>query len=678
MTSAIALGVTAALAFATLVLRTADCGLRIGETVPHCHPTTQRPDLNQHSAIVNPQSIRNPQSAIRNTVRLASPNGQVTFELSQDNGRLIYAVSLGRVALVEPSPVGIVVDARNLGDGVEIGRAEPYSIDERYAWYGVHSTAVARCRGSRIALTHVATRTAWTLDARACDDGAAFRYVVPGGEVSVRVPDEATSFRVPAGSVAWMHDFEGHYEGVHVRREISSVAAGEWAAPPLTFKLPGNAGYGSITESSLAGYSGLALRGDGAGGFAARLGHEEPVSYPFRLRYKPEDVERLARPAAVAGIITSPWRVVIAGRTLDTLVNADIVHNLAPKPDPQGNPQSAIRIPQWIRPGRAVWRFLDGGDNTFDGVKRFTALAEALGFEYHVVEGLWQRWTDDQMRDFMDDAKARHVGIWLWKDSRALATVEEQRAFFDKCRDLGVVGAKIDFFDHEAREMIDRYQSILRESSARRIMVNFHGANKPTGEARTWPHELTREGVYGFEHSRTMPAWAVHNTTLPFTRYLAGVADYTPVVFGERRKDTSWAHQIASAAVFTSPLLVFGGHPQSLLDNPAVDLIKSLPSVWDETIVLPPSQIGEIAAFARRSGRTWFVAVLNGQTARTLRIDLGFLGKGRYDALVVRDRMDDPAAVTVAKATLSAASPLAVDLRASGGFIARLTECPKC
>ena len=142
-------------------------------------------------------------------------------------------------------------------------------------------------------------------------------------------------------------------------------------------------------------------------------------------------------------------------------------------------------------------------------------------------------------------------------------------------------------------------------------MVNFHGANKPAGEARTWPHELTREGVYGLEHRRPRRGRA-HNTTLPFTRFLAGAADYTPVVFGERRKETSWAHQIATAVVFTSPLLVFGGHPQSLLDNPAVEMIKSLPSVWDETIVLPASEIGELAAFARRHGTTWFVAVLNG------------------------------------------------------------------
>jgi len=589
----------------------------------------------------------------------------VAFQISQDaSGSLLYSVTLGSAVVVEPSPLGIVVDGRNLAEHTAIGDVARYDVNETFPWNGVHNTAVNRCHGARVALT------AWTLDARACDDGVAFRFIVPGRDEVRRTPDEATAFRWPAGTTVWSHDFDGHYEGVHVRRDAADVRAGEWVAAPLTVKLPGTTGYASITESALVGYSGMTLRSDGRRGYNARLAHEAPISYPFFLRYFPDDIARLSQPASIAGPITTPWRVIIAGRTLNDLVNADLVHTLAPPPDRSLFPEGART--SWVRPGRAVWRFLDGGDNTFDGLEAFTRLGEQLGFEYHVVEGVWQRWTDAQMREFMADAKARHVGIWLWKDSRALATVAEQRAFFDLCSALGVVGAKIDFFDHESKEMIDRYQSILRKSAERHIMVNFHGANKPAGEARTWPHELTREGVYGLEHRQT-PEWARHNATLPFTRYLAGAADYTPVVFGERRKDTSWAHQIATAVVFTSPLLVFGGHPQSLLDNPAVELIKTLPSVWDETRVLPGSEIGETAAFARRRGRTWFVGVLNGPSARTLTIDLGFLGSGRYDALLVRDNADDSGAVVVEKTTTTARAPLTIGLRSAGGFVARLT-----
>src|SRR5262249_27802800 len=152
--------------------------------------------------------------------------------------------------------------------------------------------------------------------------------------------------------------------------------------------------------------------------------------------------------------------------------------------------------------------------------------------------------------------------------------------------------------------------------------------------------EMTREGIYGLEYRKTK-AWARHNTTLPFTRLLAGHADYTPVHFGDRRKETSWAHQIASAATFTSPLLVYGAHPATLLAHPAVEVIRGIPSVWDETVALPCCAIGELSAFARRRGGVWFLAILNGPTARSLKVPLSFLGVGDYQGLEVRDRADE-------------------------------------
>ena len=202
-------------------------------------------------------------------------------------------------------------------------------------------------------------------------------------------------------------------------------------------------------------------------------------------------------------------------------------------------------------------------------------------------------------------------------------------------------------------------------------MINFHGSNKPAGESKTWPNEMTREGIYGLEH-RKVVAWGEFNATFPFVRMLAGHADYTPVVFGERRKETSWAHQIASAVILTSPLLVYGGHPASLLSNPAAEMIKSIPSVWDETRVLPPSEIGELALFARRSGDRWFIAAMNGPNARTLRLDLGFLPRGNYAALIVSDQLDTDGAVGVERRSLSGS--LQISLRASGGFVIRLSK----
>ncbi|HEY3120779.1 MAG TPA: glycoside hydrolase family 97 catalytic domain-containing protein [Vicinamibacteria bacterium] len=601
-------------------------------------------------------------------VDVTSPDKAVRVTVAVEAGRLSYHASFKDRPVIETSPLGIAVDQVDLGRVAAIGKVDRYRVDERYPWRGVHSEAVNRCQGARIAVQHTASGT-YTVDVRVFDDGFGFRFVVPGADGKSRVPDAASGFRVPSGSVVWFHDFEGHYEGIHARRKIEDVRPGDWAAPPLTIQLPNGAGYASITEAALSDYAGMALQAHGERFFGERLGHAEPVSYPFALRYGNDEAARLAKPATLSGTITTPWRVVMAGADLNTLVNSDIVANLSPTPDPRLFPEG-IRT-AWLKPGRAVWKYLEpAGENTLETMKEFSRMAAELGFEYNLVEGFWQRWTPAQVRELVDYSRDRGVGIWLWKHSRDLTSPTARREFLKSAHEAGAVGVKVDFFDHEAKEVIDRYRAVLRDAAELQLMVDFHGANKPTGETRTWPNEMTREAVRGLEYRRG-ETWAGHNTTLPFTRLLAGPADYTPVVFGERRKETTAAHQIATAVVFTSPLLVYGANPKSLLSSPAVDVIKSIPSTWDQTIVLPVSEIGEIAAFARRSGDRWFLAVLNGPTARTVRIPLSFLGEGGYRAVLVRDKADDPVAVEIENRAATDTESLELPLRAAGGFVAR-------
>jgi alpha-glucosidase len=166
----------------------------------------------------------------------------------------------------------------------------------------------------------------------------------------------------------------------------------------------------------------MGLRADGQNGFKGVLGDALPVSHPFELRYTKDDIARLAKPAAFNGTITTPWRVIMVAPDLNTLVNCDIINNVSPPPDSTFFP-AGFATP-WLRPGRAVWRYLDGGENTFDGIKEFSRLAGELGFEHNVVEGLWHRWTEEQMRDLVDYSKGLNVGIWFWAHSKNLKTPE--------------------------------------------------------------------------------------------------------------------------------------------------------------------------------------------------------------------------------------------------------------
>ena len=125
---------------------------------------------------------------------------------------------------------------------------------------------------------------------------------------------------------------------------------------------------------------------------------------------------------------------------------------------------------------------------------------------------------------------------------------------------------------------------------------------------------------------------------------------------------------------FTSWLLTYSAHPKSLLDNPAVELIKSIPAAWDETRVLPGSAIGEAAMLARRKGTTWFVAVINGAEPRKLSLDLSFLPAGRYRTLAAAETPGNSASVQMQSAEWTKATTLPLDLPAGGGFVARLTR----
>lgn len=605
-------------------------------------------------------------------IKVASPSGNVQFSFSLDDSRLSYAVTLNGHPVIETSPMGIIVDDVDLGRGVELGgEVRRERVNETYPWRGVHSTAINRYRAAGISVTHTKSNTRYTVEVRVFDDGVAFRYVVPGGP-QPRTPGASTAFVIPAGSTVWYHGFfAGFYEGMFQAKDISDVRTGEWSAPPLTIKLPNNLGYAAITEGGLLNYAGMGLEADGHRAFWERLGNDEPVSYPYLLRYGAKEAKRLKVPASIVGTITTPWRVVMAGSDLNALVNCDIITNVCPPPDAALFPQG-IRT-DWIKPGRAVWMYLDGGERTLDGEKEFSRMAGQLGFEHNVVEGFWTKWSDSELRDFVAYSNQQNVKIWLWKSRKDMDDPAARLKFLQYCHDAGVAGVKIDFFDNEAKAVDELYLAILKDAAENKLMVNFHGANKPTGEMRTWPNGLTREGIEGLEYSRGGQGWAIYNTTLPFTRFLAGPADYTPMLFGPRRHATSWPHQIATAAVFTSALLTYGAHPKSILENPAVNMIKSIPSTWDETIALPMCEIGAIAAFARRSGRDWFLAVLNGPVAREIEFDLSFLGDGKYQALLVRDKQDDPAAVDLENTVLSKKDTLRVVLRSSGGFIGRFS-----
>lgn len=592
------------------------------------------------------------------SVAISSPNGKIKLTVANLNGNLTYNVDFNKTPVIESSDLGLVIDGKQIGENASIGSVSKYSANERYSSRGVHSIAVNKYKAAKVAVN--STGMPFVLDVRVFDDGVAFRYIVKKEDPSV-IEKDNTAFVIPAGSTIWSQANNTHYEGSYSKKLAEEFNVDELIGPPATIRLPNNLTYMAITEGGLTDFAGMSLKADGNRGFNANLAGSTKKS----------------------GLIESPWRVIVIGSDLNTLVNTDIIANVSPPFDKNLFPKGYDT--EWIKPGRSVWSWLaEERAVTLENMKKFTDMAAKLGFEYNLVDEGWSNWKDGErdqwqmMKELVDYSSKKGVQIWAWKaypDRKGIEGIKDagkRRAFFKRCKEVGIVGLKIDFFDSESQEIINFYQAALKDAAEFKLMLNFHGANKPTGETRTWPNEMTREGIKGME---SRPPWAKHNTVLPFTRFIAGHADYTPMHFGNRMGEVSWSHHVASMVIFTSPFLCIGADPQSILDNPCKDMIVTIPPVWDETIVLPSSKIGELVLYARRKGNIWFLAAMNGiDQPQSVKVNLSFLDKGSYMLSSVKDDKEKQDNALLETSVVTSKSILTIKMNSEGGYVGRFEK----
>jgi alpha-glucosidase len=309
------------------------------------------------------------------------------------------------------------------------------------------------------------------------------------------------------------------------------------------------------------------------------------------------------------------------------------------------------------------------------------------------------------LKDLCDYAAEKGVGIWVWKTSdvslnleltkgstknkfqpleevHVSLDLEEMRAEVKRIADAGAKGIKLDYIQSENSKWKTYMENFLKVCAEHKLMVDFHGCPTPAGETRTYPNEMTREAIYGGEKLRggggaeKMPT--AQYIDLLFTRGIAGHADYTPGIFSQPQGEGfTHAMQLASGMMFTSPLLCWADHPEQYLASEGLEIIKSLPTVWDETIVLPGSRLEKLVVFARRKGTNWYIAGINGWADKkqvyTLKLD--FLGNGKYEALICRDDVTGGSHLIKADAAIFSKNKIInLDMLPSGGFIIRLKE----
>jgi len=588
-----------------------------------------------------------------NNVVVASPHGGLSIAVGVTAaGRLSYVVHADGQEVVALSPLGLTVDGVDLGQGAKIvGPPTTTTVQETYPLFGAHALAHNDCRAATIPLENGARHFAVVV--RASDDGYAIQYAV-AGPVS-HITGEATGWNLPRdGRYTWANYETSYEELVHTTAWDKLPATGT-LAPPLTAEVAGH--FLAISEGNNQDFPDMGLTRDGDTWHAT-----------FPACAKGWDVKDQH------GSLVTPWRATIVTRDLTALVNSDLFMNLCPPPEPQ-------RDFSWVKPGRCLWQWCSIGAPKLNDQKDWYDAAAKLKWEYYLIDDGWRDWRapgKDQwalLKDVIAYGTSKGVKTLVWVNSKEMRQPAASRAYLQRVKDCGAVGIKIDFFPPATPEVLHWHRELLQETADLHLLCNFHGTCKPTGLRRTWPHELTREGVRGDEYQMTRykrlrPMELDCNQ--PFNRLLAGPADVTPVVMNPKElRIYSRPHMLAQALIFLSPVTHFYDQYKFYVDSPAVDLLQDLPVVWDETRVLPGTVIGEVAGFARRHGDTWWIGVVNGAQERTLPVKLDFLKKPAPSTLLYDVPGQDDALDRQEK-TLQPTDTLTLKLRPGGGFFARL------
>lgn len=631
-------------------------------------------------------------------VFVSSPSGNLAVGFTLESGGTPrWRVERFGKPILSWSPLGLTLAREvSLTSHLLLLGSETSEHDETYQIVaGKANHARDRYRELRVRLIEsLPSRRRMDLTFRVFDDGAAFRYTLPAqeGVTDFDIVKENTAFQFPENMKAWafqINTFHSSFEGLYLPTMLRDIPDTGEVYPPLTMQRADGVTL-SVTESDLSDYGGMYLRGEGGNGLQVVLPPHPDGSGACVHGRTP---------------FSSPWRVLMIGDRPGDLIESTIILNLSPP--------CALDDVSWIRPGKAIFPWWPDfysdrpgvpSELGFENQKYYIDFAAENHIAYLEMEPPWYGDTDDcinnplryditrpvpalRLPELFAYAKSKGVGIFLWAH---WDNVDRQGdSAFALYRTWGAVGVKIDFMNRDDQEMVRWYQSTLRKAAAYRLMVLFHGAYKPTGLQRTYPHLLSQEGVFGNEQNKvTRLVSPAHTVTIPFTRMLAGPMDFTPGGFRnatekEFRPDYrrpmvmgTRCHQLAMFVVYESPLMMVCDDPGAYRGEPGFDFIREVPATWDETRV-PGGSIGEYVVIARRSGQDWYIGGMTDWSPRRIPVALSFLGEGTFHAEMYTDAPDadtHPTGVTVETRTVTAGDTLTIPMAPGGGFALRLVK----
>ncbi len=592
---------------------------------------------------------------------LLSPDGTLRVTVDVEKG-LAWSVARKGADLVLPSRLGLDFIGQKPWRGFRQKDATRRTIDATWTTRLYKKEVVVdRANELELALEDAEGRL-MNLVFRAYDEGVAFRYVIPEQKAfdGFQLRGEQTEWRFPEGAGGWFttyRHFVSSQENPFLHRKIADLDAKELVGMPAIVEV--GAQRVALCEADLTNWAGIYYRVPKKG--------QQPGAATLEAALTPLPRSNACAPDVAVIRMTpaaSPWRVMICADSDVDLVNRnDIILNLNPPPDPSMDFN-------WVVPGASTWDWWVESNNSLstDLTIKLVDFAAEMGWQYHTIDGGWYGWARRpnhgpdvpikirkgfDLHRIIAHAQAKGVGIWVWLHWEALQD-EGVEATFAKLAKWGVKGVKIDFLDRQDQWMVRWYESTIRSAAKHRLMINYHGAFKPTGMNRTWPNQITREGILGNEMTKfNASVTPTHCATLPFTRFLLGPGDFTPGSFGNKHTDQFvpqskrghrygdetdrrpiWAeeigtraHALALCVAYESPLMTLCDWPERYRGARGVEALRALPTVWKNTVPLA-GKIGHYYSVVRETfdGRL-YLAVL-GVGGATFDLPLAFLPEG--------------------------------------------------
>lgn len=616
-----------------------------------------------------------------NTTR---PNRDNTPETYQ----LLYEVWYNGKQLMAPSALGLQLeDSRLLGADVEIVAHSLSQGEDHYTMPTGRASHIQECYN---ALTlelreRRGNKRQFTIEARAYNDGVAFRYVVPKQPAlsAYRLISEKTEYRLVKDAICYaqvLPNFRSGYESEFHKLPISGLS-NQGGVPsyflvgmPLLIDMWG-IGWVAITEADMEGNSSAYLRNP----TGSWTGHWfETVIAPSM-----ENQE-----IAVTSTLPhhTPWRVIMVAPEPTRFIESNLLTNL--------NPPSRVTDSSWITSGKSSWDWWNGsldakGERAYttEGMKYYVDFAAEMGLEYMTIDAGWSGEDITVCRDnvnvpeVVEYAKSKGVKVFIWAYSKYVWN--QMDIAFPLYEKWGVAGIKIDFIERDDQPAIDFYYRVAEKAAQHKLMIDYHGATKTWGLQRTYPNVVGYEGIIGMEQSKAGVRDNPENRiTIAFTRMLGGLADFTPGGFNNVRRDQfdaimdgrpmvvgSRAHHLALFVVMESPYQMVSDWPEAYRNDPSFAFIRKVPASWDKTVALNGLP-GEYITIARKRGNDWYLGALNSRETRSFDISLDFLEPGSYQAEIYADTPDtarDPKQVSIKTIRVKAGGKMKINMAPDGG-----------